>query len=184
MFARTKVDEFFHNKIKSIACLFDAYLLFTGLYSALVVFVTKSGLETSVVLGRRASLVASLEFLGDEREREVDLYTALFPREQLFLLFFSILFLFKFFKSASFFFLAQNTFDAGQRGYDVAAALVVLYDRIKIMENQALSFVHSSSMARLKACTISLVYICYRCAYVSHIIMWSSLRPLSGTTKN
>lgn len=80
MFARTKVDEFFHHKIKSIACLFDAYLFFTGLHSALVVFVTKSGLEeTSVVLGRRASLVAPLEFLGDEREREVDLYTALFP---------------------------------------------------------------------------------------------------------
>ncbi|KAG8410509.1 hypothetical protein J3458_017265 [Metarhizium acridum] len=59
-----------HNKIKSIACLFDAYLLFTSLYSALVVFVTKSGLGNNVVLRRRPSFVAFLQFLGDRREKE------------------------------------------------------------------------------------------------------------------
>lgn len=148
MFARTKVDEFFRHKIKSIACLFDAYLFLLAYIPLLLCLSRRVDWKKPVLFWEEGPPWLHLLSFLETREKERLTSIQPFSPEQLFLLFFSILFRFKFFKSASFFFLAQNTFDAGQRGYDVAAALVVLYDRIKIMENRALSFVHSSSMAR------------------------------------
>lgn len=67
------------------------------------------------------------------------------------------------FLEGNFFFLSKffprTTFDARQRGYDVAAALVVLYDRIKIIKNQALSFVNSAVLRNDKVLCSLVSYV-------------------------